>query len=233
MRVVQLERRGEALGREVRVRPHFEREVRRAGLRARGRRRGSGISSASICCSTRLQLGLQLGPLIFGLARVLFFDQAPQAAIGEMMHRRVQHVTPESAARARRRKAAAPATRGGNAAAPTPSPMRAPGTRARRTPSAAPAPSTAPRRSRAEKSRWREREAPAARTPRRATLPLRGMRHGSVINTTSDDAGPEDDRLREEQARRANARRAETSGCSEKCSASTDVAEIALPSSTS
>ena len=37
--------------------------------------------------------------------------------------------------------------------------------------------------------------------PATATPPLRGIRHGSVISTTSDDAGPEDDRLREEQAR--------------------------------
>ena len=37
------------------------------------------------------QFGLQLGPLIFGLARVLLFDQPAQAPVGEVMHRRIQH----------------------------------------------------------------------------------------------------------------------------------------------
>ena len=54
--------------------------------------------------------------------------------------------TRESAAPARRRKDAAPARHGGSAAAPTPSPTRAPGRRARRRRSAAPALLTAPRR---------------------------------------------------------------------------------------
>ena len=43
-----------------------------------------------------------------------------------------------------------------------------------------------------------------------ATPPLRGTRHGSVISITIDDAGPEDDRLREEQPeRKREARRDE------------------------
>ena len=61
-----------------------------------------------------------------------------------------------------------------------------------------------------------------------ARPPLRGVRHGCVITITMTTAAQNTTPWVRSRPR-ANARRAETSGCSEKCKASTDVAEIALP----
>ena len=89
-RAVELDGCGQAIGRQIGLRPDAQRRLAEGFARRRyvGERRRR---PRSICSSTALTFFLKPIALLECLLRILLFDQPPEAAVREVQQRRVEH----------------------------------------------------------------------------------------------------------------------------------------------